>query len=324
MDNSVPQQPIMQTPPMPGAPSVSSQQVDISPFQKYKKLFLVGGVGLVIFILIIGTIIVNRSNPEPSNPVPSEMDALLAAVGNREIYKSHVWREANKQYAGDAINDEVITIVLNSMIEREILDLEAEKLGVTVTDSEISAASSNATNEVIRDQYKYSILKEKIMAAQVESVQAFMIGFWVRPLSDPHQLPIYAEQRRDGLLALTEAEVRLRAGDIPVDIASSLYEKYPSLQPIWAFNGYLMISENEDYLYTQPRLYTFDAEELEALKDNEVYDVMREMKPGEVRRVLRSNGSGGVVMQVTERTTGEFADYNEFFETRKSELVRAN
>lgn len=288
-----------------------------------KKLIIAGVILLVVIVGIVIYAVFNSQNSAEriAQERHAAPDPLMAKVGDVEIYENDVVIAAQEQYNADAVTPEVMNTFLNLLIERAILDIEAEKLGITVSENEILVASGNSTEEVVRKQHRYSILEEKIMAAQVESIQAYMIGFWVRPVNDPHQMPIYAEQRRDGLLALTEAEARLRANEVPYDIAKSLYDKYPSLQPIWALNGYLMNSTEEEHLYTQPRIYTFDEDELAALKDDEVYNAMRTMNVDDVKRVMRSFGSGGVVMKVVDKTNGEFSDYNEFMTARKKELI---
>jgi hypothetical protein len=212
-------------------------------------------------------------------------------------------------------------LFLDRLIEQTILDLEAKKLGLSVTENEISIASNNATSENLREQFKYQILKNKIMSAQIKSVMAYMIGFWVRPLNDPEQKPIFAQQRTDGTKALAEVEVKLKAGMKPIDAARDAYTQYESLKHIWAFNGYLLDKPNDEHVYEVPEQFSFDKDELAALDDPEVYAALQSMPTGSVRRVMRPNGAGGVVIKLEEKTTGEFADYDTFLETRKTELV---
>ncbi|HRN96253.1 MAG TPA: SurA N-terminal domain-containing protein [Candidatus Levybacteria bacterium] len=316
---------ITPTPSSPVAPVANippQQPSSFSLFQKYKKFMILGGV--VVLIGILG-IVLFTSLKDPAEkeypPVPSEMDQIMAKVGDIQIYKDDVWRAARKQYAGDAIDQEVLILFLNKLIEQTILDIEAKKIGISVSEDEISIASNNATSETLREQFKYQILRNKLMSEQVESVRAYMIGFWVRSLDDPDQQPIFAQQRIDGAKALSEIEVKLKAGEKPIEAARTVYTQYESLKQIWAFNGYLLDKPNDEHVYEVPEQFTFDKDELAALDDPEVYAVLQSMPVGSVRRVMRSNGAGGVVIKLEDKTTGEFADYDTFLQTRKNELV---
>lgn len=324
MDPNIPQT-SAQTSSQPPVQGVSPQQppnVPPSNSSMLKKRLPLILVALVVLLGIgFGSFFLLNSRPQTNEEVANKEDKLLATVGKYEIRESTVLAQAQLEYSQDAIDDDVLKRYLESQIERRILDLEAEKLSLVVTDEEVAAEVGNNDSQVARNAAYYELLKEKIMKSQIKSVQAFTIGYWVRPLNDPHQLPIYAEQRSEGSQMLAEANSRLRQGEAPVEIGKLLYEKYTSLKPIIALNGYLLDKPNDEQLYLTPKLYSFDKEELASSNDPEVYNAMLDMDPNEVRRVNRSDGSGGVVIKLIEATPGEFEEYDNFLAIRREQLV---
>jgi hypothetical protein len=321
-------QPVQPQPSVVQSPPVTNPVQNTLPPQQpigngLNKKYLIAGVIVTLLILVGLSVLFLTRNSSKNNPMteaPSEMDKKLVTVGDKDIYKSEVWRKANEQYSGDAIDNAILNNFLNLMIEREILDREAKELGIGVTENEIST-SGGTTSKVVRDNVKYELLKKKIVESQVQSVLAYTLGYWIRPLSDPYQPPEFAQRRTDGASALIEAQSAINRGEAPVDVAKSIYEKYESLKPIWALNGFIVDRIEDESVYANPKLFTFNKEELEAMNDPEIYNAMAAMESGEVRRVVRSDGSGGAVIKVMEKTVGEFGDYEMFLSTRKKELV---
>lgn len=260
-------------------------------------LFLLMGIAVVIWYFV-------SKSPGPTD---NEKGPLLATVLEEELYKSDVEKIAKEQYLPSAIDDDVVKLFLDIAVEREILDLEAKRLGIEIPPTES------------KQQY-YDMLKKKIIAANVESVDAYVISFWVPPPADYPQKPEYDELRQAGKTALDEAEEKLRNKENPLLVAQILYSKYPVLQPILALNGYLLKSQISEPVFTTPRTYIYDKRNA----GQEFYDTLFSLKSGELKKSIWSDGSGGVVIQVINVNSKNGLDYEQWLVGKKKELVNYN
>ena len=232
---------------------------------------------------------------------------LLATVAEEKLYKSTVEEIAKEQYVPSAINSDVIKLFLDIAVEREILDLEAKRLGIV-----IPLTGSK--------QQHYDVLKKKITAASIESVSAYEISFWVPPPADYPQKPEYEEIRQTGKIALDEAEEKLKNKENPLLVTQILYSKYPILQPILALNGYLLKSKTDDSIFSKPRTYTYDKRNA----GQAFYDTLFSLQKGELKKSIWIDGSGGAVIQIISVNLGSGLDYDEWLAVKKKELVIYN
>lgn len=295
--------------------------------RKRKMGFILGGVVILLVVLISFFVFSKKTQNVSQKVSPNAKDTLLVTVGDQKIYKSDVQKAAREQYVSSAIDNSVLQVFLDLLIEQKILDLEAAKLGITVSQAEIDSsiysktASGSAKNTNLSKFARYSVLKDKIMAKQVKSVSAYTIGFWIPPLSYPQKAE-YVQKREDGRKALIEAEGKLKAGEKPLDTVKYMYSKYPILGEILSFNGYLMFRRTDESVFEKPAIYTFNQKDLEKLNDPEFYNALQMMKEGEIRRIEKSDQSGGDLIQVVSVNGSGFSNYDDFLATRKKELVK--
>jgi len=263
-----------------------------------------------------------------SSPTPTiEIDPVLAEVGSQKIYKNDVQALAEKQVSNP--DQEVLNAALGTIIERKILEGETKKLNITVTDEEVRAnlsrsglaSESSSLSESFLEVKKYEILKNKLIPNVLESRTAFIIGFWVPPYSTQRTLTLaqkntIAKQRRDGDLALSEIEKKLKNQEDPFSVAQFIYDKHASLQPILAVNGYIFEESDKNYLQ-EPRTYI-----LKKLPDTPIFQALNSMNVNEVKKVMDDDGAGGSVIFLKSINTGQPLNYEEWLEQKKKELVK--
>ncbi len=289
-----------------------------------KKFFAIGGVLLILIaisaVLLLRTNIVPPVN-EKEKLVSVEENELIATVGNtKQIFVKDARMAVEEQYVKTAVTPELIKQFAGNLIQQTIIDMDAEQLGLVVSEQEIEALVTNKDSAVEKKIARYNLLKEKIMAKQVKNVEANTIGFWVPPFADP-QLPEFAVQRADGEKALAEGETRLRNNEVPLVVAKDLFAKYPSLKQIFAFNGYIMDGFTDIDNFSQPKIYTFGEQELKDLNDPDFYNALVVMGPGEVKQAVRQDGSGRVLMQVVSVKREGPVTFNEYMDQRILEEV---
>lgn len=283
--------------------------------------------GLIVFvvILLIGLAIsiyflrfrqdIRQHASETTSTTPQN---IAAVVGTQSITKEMVQKAALEQYAEKAITPNVRKVVLDVLIERAILDQEAAKNNISITEEEMSQNSMGGTIG------KYEILKQKITSKFTQSVEAYTIGYWVPPKN--YNAPLTIEQkteiakiRLDGKRALIEAAEGLRTQDA-LTVAQNLVKKYPSLGKTLGVNGYIMSRTKDTLLMTNPRTYTNDPQ----TKGQPFFDTLFSMKAGEIKTALNSEDSGGSVIKLTKKTDAKYRTYDEYLKAKKLEMVKIN
>lgn len=321
MENQTPQ-PTVTTPPSAATPQPVTPQ-PAEP-QGKKKIFIIGGA--ILAIIIVGLIgyfafqMFSKNNTSLSGPT-ADQDVLLATVGNKEIYKSQVVALAREQYEQKAITNEVLQTFFNKLVEWTILDTEAENLGITVTDDEITELAGEGATPSVRQATRYEILKDKIMNAQTTSVEANTIGFWI-PSYDYPQEPEYETQRAEVAVALQDIMLKLKEGQTPLQVTEYASTQYPSL-PKLSLNGYIFAKTQDQALMEVPKTYVIGELDPESTSsDPDLYKALNTVKQGDVVVVMRNDGSGGSVAQIVGVTTGGFATYDEFLAAKTAEWVK--
>lgn len=291
----------------------------------WKKLLPIIIIVIVVLVCIglASVYLFSKSDNESKQTTTEKADLLFASVGKYEIRESTVWTQARLEYVPEAIDKTVMQKYLDLQIERRILDLEAEKNSITVTDAEVQAIVGDNKSQALKNATYYDLLKNKIMALQTNNVEAFVIGFYIASYGYP-QKPEYAVQREDGTKALAEIETRMKAGESPLEITKSIYEKYPSLKNILALNSLLYRTPTNEENFLRPKLIQVGAISSESASlDPIYYSVVSTIKKGEVIKGERTaEGSGGFVMKAVEVNRGGFLTYEEFLTAKKKEYVK--
>lgn len=276
------------------------------------------GVIILLFCLLIPLGLYYSARKQ----VPA--DILLVSVGENKIYKSTVQKVAEEQYVPSAISQDVLKKFLDVAIERSVLDIEAKKLNIVISENEIDKElQKSGLGSLNRNVIRYKLLKEKIIASQIKSVEAYTIGFWI-PSFDYPQKPEYETQRIEGKKALDEIEKKLKNEEIPLDVTAYIFERYEILQPMLALNGYIFRKTKDQTLFTTPKIYQINEKERDkSYTDKELFDILLTIQPNEVKTILRKDGSGGTVIKsvAVNREVGH-SSYEEFLNAKKKELVK--
>lgn len=307
LQSPMPQQSIQQTPTLKGL------------FTRFynKKIFFALGIFFILLVPLIFVLVMTQKSS----------DVLLATVGDKKIYKSTVEDTAREFYTPTAIDKKALKNSYDITVERALLDYEAATENITLSEKEIEEKAKNmysiqspSINENYYNAAKYTLIKERILAKNILSKEAYVISFWIPPFTYT-QKPIYAEQREEGEQALNDAEQRFNNNDEPLTIAMDIFDTYPSLQNILLLNGYKIKNTRNRVVFEKPRLFTFEKELLKELDDPEFYDALLETEPGSVKKVIKSDASGGTVIKVTSQNLGKYISIKQLLEERKKQLV---
>lgn len=306
----------------PNTPQVVFQ---VSPGAKIKKiLFIILPIVTLIIIIFLLNLTGRLRFPE--------VDKTIAIVGNEKITLSQIKKIASEKYTKKAGTKEFQQVVLDTLIERAVLDQEAKRLQISVSENEIAkyigdkafkqpVASSSSSSSLFTD-FKYNLLKEKILSKSVESRKAFTISFWTPP--NKWTLPpnisesTVKEQRKQGELMLKEAQERLKKGGRVLSVALELSKKYPTVESLIAVNGYILEKTADQTVLNKPVLYIFDQKKAGQL----FYDTLFALKQNEVRLLIKDDGSGGWVFQVVNINQGNHLSYADWLKNKKQELVK--
>ena len=285
---------------------------------------------VIVLLLVVGaTISVYLSQQKQDIKQHASVDtSLLATVDAMPVTEQDVTTAAREQYNDKAINKDVLSGTLETLIENKLIASEAKKKGLVVSDQEIADRATllggNAANQAsITTQVKAEILKEKVSQAVTKTRQVESVGFWLPP-SDygapltASETQTIASQRAQRAVVLSEIKQRLDANAPPLSIAQEILKKYPIFTPILAVNGYVVSKTTETDVMTQPKLYTYQ----NAYKTNTFLSQIFEMKSGEVNTVLTDANAGGVVVKVTNSTDGQYANFDDWLTKNKASRTK--
>lgn len=321
-------------PTQPQSPQPQTEKADVAqkPLKKplNRKVLIIIGI-LLLAIALLSALILTRNggnqtaeNQQSVNPLTENV--LLATVGINEIYSNEAKELANSYLDSSEINLDIMREYRDILIERYILDWEANTLGLTVDREALNAQlfaadvteSSPTYDRDFADLY-YENLKTQIEGSLVSGVSLSSISYWIPAPTDPEaEYPEYSAERLALSNALSQANTLLTNGADPYDTALTVYNNNPDAQRRLAFNG-VVISSIGNQVVEEVREY--DMEELSGPGDY-FYNGVVNMEIGEVRLLEDPEDRGGYTVKVLGRETSEFADYNEFLEARKLELVR--
>lgn len=281
-------------------------------FSVSKKLIVIIGIALLLIFVVAAFLLLSKKG----HPVTTAQfqDTLLATVGDQKIHKSDVITAAGEQYTPSAITSDVLKKYLDIVIERTILDQEAKKLGITITDAEIqkSIVNNKTKSPGLISIAKYQLIKNALIQKQVKSVQAYLIGYWIPPYNY-QQVPLFAQERTVGKQALEEGKTLLQNGMPPLTVAQTLFEKYPLLDPIWSINGYFVNKLKDTSLVQSPRTLTVGETDIDAS--------IFALKKGDIAIVDGPNGAGASLVQIVSLNSGDFTTYESWLAEKKKTLV---
>lgn len=288
---------------------------------------------LLIFLIAIGlTLIVlqRQQNLRQEASGPQEQVNELAVVGGTPITRQDVLQYADTMYNTLPSDSETLNVMLNELIEKKVIELVANREGLTVSNEEIQRQIEHdgftdfVNDPSVLETAREMVLKRKIERRFTKSRDAFTIGFWIPPENygvpvPPEQVEIVAQQREVSDQVVSEMEERMRNGEDALDIALSLNEEYPQLVPIMSVNGYVVENEENGRLMTQPILYSYQA----GRSGLPLYQSLFSLGIGEVATVPdEQTNAGGIVVKVVGSSNGPYDNYSDWYRAVRSQEVQ--
>jgi hypothetical protein len=297
------------------------------PIKRSRKSMIISGGIIAFLVVIIGFLtflLIAKNNTQKSSNKTSTAAAnnpLLATVGSQKIYKSTVEKAASEEYDPNHLSNKVIKQYLEVVIERAILGIEADKQGITVTDADI--ADYKKQYPTIRNQniIRFNIIKQKLIAKDVNYVDAFTIGYSIPPLNaDYVQTPENVQRRSLENSVGDEIVQKLEAQETPYDVTQQIYDQYPILQPVIGINGYIFENATDKALLQEPRRFIYNPE----FAEQPLYQALFSQSPGEIKKYVWQDGSGMSVIQTITVHKSSTDSYKDWINTKKKELVVYN
>ncbi len=270
--------------------------------QSLKKILIVLAIVLVIILGVVGAYL------KWSTRLTSQSadDVVLVTIGEDKIFLRDLNQYIAASFADPNVTTELKKQSLDVLVERKIIDKELKE-------KKISLESQTNENEY------YKRAKELITRGSISTIQATDIGWWLPPPAEYPQTELNEQQRRDGELASGEIEKRLKNNEDLLVVIEEVYEKYPSLQPIFAVNAAIFDPKDVEKIELI-RTYEYD-KELEYFSQ---YKAMYTMLPGQVKKMTAEDGSGNRVIKVHNITSGEKISFDEWYKTKVKKMVVYN
>lgn len=296
------------------------------------RRFILGGAVIILVVLISVFAFSKKTQNIPQKVSPNAKDALLVTVGDQKIYKSDVQKAAAEQYVSTAIDNKVLQVFLDLAIEHTILDQQAKKLNIIISNSDVQSriradfkeASGSSIPEVFIKQTRYDLLKEKIISKRLESREANYIKFWTPSFTYESTQGLTDQEKNEGKIkriaiqkALDSIEISLKSGLSIGEVAKNIYDNFPLLKTGLAVNG-LIFNPLSFTNLERPALFIYDPKNAEKEFDKLLFS----MKPKEVKEIIYQDGSGGAVIQLVAINNGFKQDYNSWLNDQKKTLVK--
>jgi uncharacterized protein YxeA len=290
-----------------------------------RNLFIIITV-LVVLIAVPVTLYLSQQQQEDrSHASQGTSDStIIETVDNQPITLGEVKNVALEQYDESAISTNVLKDALATLEERKILDMEAQKKGLTTDSSEVERVASE--EDITTDQARYEVLRDLVTLADVNSVEVLSVGAWTptddNPLGlDPEDQTNSQKQANDIIKALPSIEDGLTKGTPVLTISDNTVKTYPSLADIIAVNGskLLGLDDSEKTAAGDPQIIEFGDSNL----DPSVQTGLFAMSEGEVKSFSKTEAnSGGVAYRVVKKGNPQGAgSYDEWLTTQTRALV---
>lgn len=280
-------------------------------------LLLIGGFFMFASVL--------RHQISTKQPAPSLSDTtLIATVSDKQFFLGDVKNVAREQYLESAVDNQVLKISLDTLIERTLLDSEAKKYKITVTDQEVQEALGNAPPQLINIK-RYELLKEKLTPKLIQSRKAFTVGFWIAPenyqgaVVNKQMESLMKQQRKDALPALTEIEKQLREGKEALSVAKDVIKQYPSLERIMAVNGYYVLRTENESILINPREYTPQQSDKQS---KVLFETIFRLQPGQIALAQDlADNAGGFIIKVITVSDNPYDNEEAWLKDQRKKLV---
>jgi len=272
-------------------------------------LVALGILVVVVILVIVGLSVVKKDDARPkATNLPPKVEipenVLLATVGDTKIMRDDVVKLALEQTLASGITTDVLKTFLNIAIELEILRSEAVAQKVEIP---------KFTTQ--KEEFEY--LKNKITEGKIKTVEAYTIAYWI-PSDGYPQEPLFDEQRKITPEVIAEAKKLLNQGEDPLVVANSIYDKYPILQSVLAFNGGQMKQAKEKNIpfESAPRVYEF----VEAEGTFYLQEKLFAMSDNQIEGYSWPDGSGAAIIKVEKINRGEATNYENWMNEKKKNV----
>lgn len=250
-------------------------------------------------------------------------DTVIVKVGNQSILKGDIDANAINVYGSAEVDKASQTDILNSLIESDILEqTAATENAAPFQEVVVQRAQEEGIDE---SEAREEMIKENIILKDVKSAQAISIGFWsptnTSALSADEKAKA-EQQLSDGKLALPEIQSALEAGtENPLQIAESIIQKYPSLSPVLAVNGFIVssLTDQEKTTAGDPSIIEFG----DANLDPSVLSGLFQMNEGDIKTFLatETNNGGFVFKLVSKNVNSSYETYDDWLSNAINTLV---
>lgn len=289
-----------------------------------KKLFLIGSF-IVVMLAIPLTVYLSQRQQDTQSRASEVPDTTVVAIFNNgeQITKGQVRQVAEEQNDPSVVDAQALKDGLQTLIERKILDLTADDLGIEPDPDQISNLVADGFSE---EDARYEVLRDQIIIAKVKSREALSVEFWNPPANALEFLTAVEKENArqelaDGIPALVSAETKMNAGTEVIDVGGSLLTTYPSLKPVLAVNGYILSSLNgtEKEFAAFPQTYQFGDSSL----DQATLNALFAMNINEIKKITntQSNRGGTVFKLVSKGNDSGAVTYDDWLEEQTSDLV---
>lgn len=276
-----------------------------------KRLFIFGSFIVVLFAIPLTVYITQKQQEIRSQASAVPESTVIVTINGQDFTKADIRDVANEQYESSAVDDQALKDALDVLIERNILDIEAERLGVE--------ADSQA------EDY-YEVLQEKITLAATKSRKVLSLGFWSPKSSDQGNLSASEKQlaqilTTQGRIALSEIEPRLNAGEDILEITNSIRTKYPSISDYIALNGYRLTDSSEEEKELTAKAYVVEFGD--SNMDPTVLNGVFALDVGQIRKFQATEtNDGGSVFKIIEKGNDSGpTTYSQWLSGKRSALV---
>lgn len=279
---------------------------------------------IALFAIPLTVYLVQRQQEIRTRATQVPEDTVVMVIDGQQYTKADVRKIAEEQNDPSTVDSEALKVALGTLEERKILDKATSELGIQIDSAQVQKLTEDDYSDL---EARYEVLKNQVILAAVKSRQALSIEFWNPPADSLNSLSAAektaaANELRDGIPALAEAENRLKTGEEILDVGDSLIVKYPSLKPVLAINGNILDSlvDSEREEARRPRIYEFGDSNL----DKETLDALFAMNVDEIRSITNTKDNrGGTVFRLASKgnDSGE-PSYESWLEKQKSSLVR--
>lgn len=292
-----------------------------------KKLLVFGAlIFVVIAIPVTVYMALQQQNSQSKAEVETEVpeDSVIMIIDGEQITKAQIREVAEEQNDPTAVDHQALMDAKETLEERKILDVAAKTYNITLEQDRVERFKQEELSDT---EAKYEALKQQIVLKAVNSVEALSIGFWNPPAADIDTLSTEervdaAEQLTEGIPVLDEIETRMTSGEDTLEIADSVLEDNPDLEPVLAVNGYIysLLTGVERAISSYPAIYEWGDNSIDDQTRNAIFTLA--VDSVEKVQDTKDNRGGSVFRIINKGNTSGSSTYEAWLTEQKTILVQ--